>query len=451
MKMGQYDDAVKVFSAINRLKPEKKIWWEAKAYTQNAGGNVKGAIQTWQHILDQFGFDEILFFKMLDASRKSGNIRQTEQSLRWLTEKFPYETRYLGMQAAFYVEQNKGSKAMELWNEILRIEPGNGEVHFELANYYRSRGEDRKAFEELLFAFKSPNLNIDAKIVVLLSYYNLTEKYPEMLPEAYQLLKLTIDNHPENPRGWSMYADYLFRDDRFSEALEMFNRVVDLDSTKYPVWEQLLNAAFRLNDFTTMRIQGAKALRLFPDQAPLYLMHGIGLLYGSEYQIAIEILNRGYFFTGFSDTISSEILHLMARAYELNGDGVKAADHYKRAVAKDFGGASLLADQVRFFALHQQQKSTDGSVDMVMYANDSAPLIKMASLWKMATRKTDASALTLDLSTLLQTAGDYYLMLEHAGDLYEYLGMKDEAKKVRQQALLVSKGNIMLQLKLEEN
>lgn len=444
LKLGRYRDAVVIYRWLNTQRPGYRLWYEARAFAQAGAGDPRGAAATYRSILEDFGYDEAIFLKMIGIYEKMNDHKRVEQSLQWLIRKYPYDTRYLGALAGFYQHRGKPSKAFPLWQEILRLEPGNGEVRFDLANYYRSRGEDQKAFQELFEAFQSPNLSIDAKIVVMLSYYNLTEKYPVLLPEAYQLLEVLVKRHPENPKGWSMYGDFLFRDRQFPAALEKMQRVVTLDSTRYLVWEQLLHSAWLLNDFGVLRTEGDRALTMFPDQAMLYLYRGMGLLYGERPVEALAVFQQGYYFAGFNDSVAATFMHGVARAQEVIGEASKAAESYRKASAKGAMSASMVADQLRFAVTWGYKDQIESLNRAVMAGKGKGdPMWMVAELWSVLARGGGAGEVTIPLNMLLTRYPDHFLVHEHATFIFLHLTMKEEAHRTWQRAQTLSKGNLM--------
>lgn len=450
LKLGRYKESVLVYQELNRLWPTRKIWYEGRAYALKMAGEERAAAAAYEEILRKFGFDEEIFFKMIDLYEKSGDYKSIMQKLKGLVEKNPYETRYLGYLASFYQKRGDSGKALPLWNEILRLEPGNGEVRFELANYYRGRGEDEKAFQELLLAFGSPNLSIDAKIVVLLSYYKLSEQYPILLKEAYQLLDLTVEKHPENPKGWSMYADFLMRDRKHREALQNFLRVTDLDSSRYFVWEQLLYCADVLNDFKTLATHGERALRVFPDQSALCLFHGRGLLYIGETQQAVKVLNQGLYFAGLNDSLTSLLYHTLARCEEVAGNVSKSGEAFRKALAKGLPSAALLADYIRFIAIN-------GEVEKAAPARKAAegkpaddPMMQLFYLWNRRLENSQAEIIS-DLARIVQQYPNDYNVLEQSGYLYQWLGKPEKATESWQKALEISSGNKLIENALQRN
>lgn len=439
MKLERYSEAVAVFKELNSIWPQKRIWYEGLAKAQQMSGKTAESIKTFELILSTFGFDEVIFFKMTDLLEKTGKPSKVEEKLRQLVKDYPYNTLYMGYLAGMYVKHGKEDKAFPLWREILRLDPGNGEVHFEMAGYYRRKGDDAKAYEELLQAFSTPNLSIDAKIVVLLSYYNLTEQHPSLLPQAYSLLDLTVKHHPDNPKGWSMYADFLVREQRYREAVELFRRVTAIDSTRYLVWEQLLMCADALNDFTLLVQEGIRGVDQFPDQAVLYLYYGKGLLYTGRTEDARKFLARGYLFAGFNDTLSQRFLQIMANAAMMGKLYDQAADYFSKGMMKGVPTSWFLCDYMRFFAISGRKDKVQSVMDVAAAKPQTDPWKQLLLLWHPMAQRTTGEVKE-GVETLITNFGHNFYVMESAGALCQNAGLTELAIVCRQKALAASNG-----------
>ncbi|HRZ49757.1 MAG TPA: hypothetical protein P5338_10220, partial [Bacteroidales bacterium] len=439
MKLERYAEAVVVFKELNRIWPRKRIWYEGLAKAQLLAGKPLESVKTYDRILSEFGFDEEIFFKMTGLLEMSGKQSKVEEKLRQLVRENPYNTDYLRNLAAMYVRYGKEDKAMPLWREILRIDPGNGEVHFEMAGYFRRKGDDAQAYQELLQAFSTPNLSIDAKIVVLLSYYNLTEQFPALLPQAYSLLDLTVKHHPDNPKGWSMYADFLVREQRYREALDLFKKVTELDSTRYLVWEQLLMCANALNDFTVLSEEGIRGTEQFPDQAMLYLYYGKGLLYKGRIDEARKTLSRGYLFTGFNDTLSQRFLQAMANAALYALDFSKGDEYFSKGMGKGNVTSWFLCDYMRFMVLSGRKEKMQAVMDRAASQPETDPWKQLLLLWHQA-GSGNTTAVKGGIETLMNTFGHLFYVMESAGHLCQMAGLTEMAEACRRKALAASNG-----------
>ena len=81
---------------------------------------------------------------------------------------------------------DKKEKAFEIFKRLSQISPNNGRNHLRLAEYYRENGDNKQSYKELIQAFKSSELNIDTKVRILISYYELIGVNEDMKNQAYE-------------------------------------------------------------------------------------------------------------------------------------------------------------------------------------------------------------------------------------------------------------------------
>jgi len=219
------------------------------------------------------------------------------------------------MLAEFYISNNQASKALELYKKVAEKDPGNPYIHMSLADYYRKTGNKEKAYEELKLGFANPNLDVDTKVSILLSFYTINQIYDQLKDQAFELSRIMIKTHPDNPKAWSIYGDLLSQDKRYAEAGEAFLKVIALDSSKYVVWEELLRMELQLSEFQKVYDHSSKAMELFPEQSVLYLFHGLSATQLKKYEEAIEFLETGVKLVVNNDDLLAQFYMYIGDAY----------------------------------------------------------------------------------------------------------------------------------------
>ena len=131
--------------------------------------------------------------------------------------------------------------------------------------------------KNIRLAFASPDLNIDQKIKFILGNYQLGADQKAQLQEATDLAKIITDAHPENAKSHALYADFLYFIDRDQEAMEEYRRTISIDSSRFPVWNQLLIILSENEENVLLLDYGKRSIELFPNQATLYLLYGLVL------------------------------------------------------------------------------------------------------------------------------------------------------------------------------
>jgi len=210
------------------------------------------------------------------------------------------------------------------------------------------------------------------------------------------------------------------------------------------VWEQLLQSAWLLNDFTVLRNEGDRALRMFPEQAMLYLYRGTGLLYGHRPAEALTVFQQGYFFAGMNDSLAATFCHGMARAHELLQESSKAAENYRKSAAKSALTPIMVADQFRFAVTWGSKSQTETLNRAIQTGKGSGdPLWMIAELWSILARGGGAPEVVVPLNMLITKYPDHFRLNEHAASMFVHLAMPQEALRAWDRAEKLSRGNLL--------
>ena len=257
------------------------------------GGKYKEAINTFNKIENLVGVSEELSVQKEKIYIKLGDVENAANEIKKLIETFPNELRYQGLLADLYVANDMDDKAFEIYRKMTEIDPDNPYANLSLHDYYKKKGDDEKAFEALKKAFASESLDIDTKMKILLSYYSATEGSNDLKGEAFALNKILIETHPEDAKSYTIYADFLYRDKKLISAQEYYLKALEKDSSKFPIWSQLMFIESELQDNEALLRDSKAALELFPNQPIFYFFYGAINLQKKEYNEAIEYLNIG--------------------------------------------------------------------------------------------------------------------------------------------------------------
>ncbi len=278
-------------------------------------GEEKKAAQVYDQIEAKAGVAEEISIQKEKIYLHLGDIQKAEKQLQNLVTAFPDDSRYLSMLAEFYMSNNQASKALELYKKVAEKDPGNPYIHMSLADYYRKTGNKEKAYEELKLGFANPNLDVDTKVSILLSFYTINQIYDQLKEQAFELSRIMIKTHPDNPKAWSIYADLLSQDKKYAEAGEAFLKVITLDSSKYVVWEELLRMELQLSEFQKVYDNSSKAMELFPEQSVLYLFHGLSATQLKKYEEAVKVLESGVKLVVNNDDLLAQYYMYIGDAY----------------------------------------------------------------------------------------------------------------------------------------
>ncbi|MCF8297499.1 MAG: tetratricopeptide repeat protein [Saprospiraceae bacterium] len=312
---GKYEEAADVYSKVAKQFPENPDYQFNLAELYTYARKLNEALKIYDNIEQNYGVSEEVCLRKESIYLATNKTDKAIKELEKLIKEFPTDTRFLGLLGEIYLSTKEIEKAFEVYEQILKIEPNNSYVHLSLADYYNLKGDKEKSFSEVKIAFENPELNIDNKISILVRYFQITESYPELKVQVYELLDILLKVHPNEAKAYAMNADFLNRDKKYTEARNSFRRVIELDSSKYLIWEQLLLVESDLKDNEALINEGERAMELFPEQVLPYLFAGMGHFNSKNYVRAIEVLKLGLNFAGTNNAAKLQMLIYLGDAY----------------------------------------------------------------------------------------------------------------------------------------
>ena len=222
--------------------------------------DFKKAIGVYDDLQAYKGIDKMLSMQKHKLYRELNDIKGAISELMAILKEFPDDVEVMEILSELYLLNDEKDKAFELFKRLVIIAPNNGRIHLTLADYYRENGDNQKSYDELKLAFKSTELNIDTKVRILISYYQLIALNEEMKSQAYELAEILIETHHEDLKARAVFADILYTDNKFQEAKVQYLMVLEKDKTKSQVWSQVLFIQAEQNDFEGMLKTSKEAL-----------------------------------------------------------------------------------------------------------------------------------------------------------------------------------------------
>lgn len=290
---GDNDGAIKQYQILIEQNGGNPDLYFDLGGIQLYGGRYKDAITTFDELEKLIGITEEVSVQKEKIYIKLGDIDKAAHEIQKLIDAFPDETAYQGMLAELYFANDMTEKAFEIYNKIIEQDPNNPFANLSLHDYYKQKGDDKKAFEALKKAFASEDLDIDTKMRILLSYYSATETSNDLKKDAFELNKILIETHPNDAKSYTMYADFLYRDKKLVSAQEYYLKAIEQDSSKFAIWSQLMFIESELMDNDALLRDSKKAVDLFPNQPIFYFFYGSVNLQKKVYQEAVNYLEIG--------------------------------------------------------------------------------------------------------------------------------------------------------------
>jgi len=275
------------------------------------------------------------------------------KELQSILNAFPDDIEAMEILSELYLLNDEKEKAFELFKKIAVLAPENGRIHLTLADYYRENGENETSYNELKLAFKSTKLNIDTKVRILISYYQLIALNPEMSLQAHELSEIMISVHPNDIKARSVYADILYTDNQFQEAKEQYLSILEQDKSKSQIWSQVLFIQAEQNDFEGLLKTSNEALEYFPTDPLFYYFNGVSNKRFKNYDDAINSLEMGVEFVIDNQNLLLEFYSSLADAYHATKAHKLSDAFYEKVLAVDSNNILVLNNYAYYLSVRK--------------------------------------------------------------------------------------------------
>ena len=311
----------------------------------------RDAIKVYNRIEEKAGVSEDISVQKEKIYLHLNDLRGAENEIQNLILAFPAESRYQSILAEFYISNNMPEKALAMYKKIAASDPDNAYIHMSMADYYRKTGDKEKAYEELKLGFANPNLDVDTKVNILLSFYSVNQLYNDLKEQAFTLSKILIDTHPKDPKVYSIYGDLLTQDKKYAEAREAFLKVLALDSGKYAVWEQVLRLDLQDEQYPRLVTYGNRAMELFPEQPLPYLFTGLAYFQLKNYHEALKVLATGAKLVVDDNDLLAQFYMYQGDTYHALKNETEAFKLYEKSIQLKDNNAYVLNNYAYYLSL----------------------------------------------------------------------------------------------------
>ncbi|MCW3084977.1 MAG: hypothetical protein JWP12_2343 [Bacteroidetes bacterium] len=422
------EEAAKVYEKAVKNYPQRIEYYFSLANDYLAANKPNEALKVYDRAELQFGVMEDASMAKLKIYKAQKNFDKSVEEVQKLIKAYPKEAKYYGMLGELYQDKGMNDKALAAYNDLLKIDPNNAYVHLSLADYYRNLKQNDKAFDEIKAAFRSKDLDIDTKVKILLSYYDITENYPELKSDADTLCKIIVQVHPTEAKAFSIYGDFLYRDKKLEEARVQYRKAIDLDKEKYALWNQLLIIESDLNDITALEKESKETIELFPNQPLAYFFNGAANIQLKNYKEAIDVLTEGKEFVFDNKPLLAQFYANIGDAKNQMGDHPGSDEAYDKALDTDPNNVYVLNNYAYYLSL--RNTNLEKAEAMSKKSNDLAPnnsSYQDTYGWILFQMKKYEDAKTWIWKALDNGGRSNGTLLEHYGDVLYMLNDKDNA------------------------
>ena len=417
-KQGNYSEAASIYEKVTTKNPKRIDFYYEWANMLLMSSKYSDAIKVYNKLENITGTSEEISFQKEKIYLAIGKNDDAIEEMKKLSEAYPSNTQYMNMIAELYLAMKKPEKATPIYEKVLELNPKDGTAEVSLAEYYMRTKQNEKAFVYLESAFSNNEVEIDLKMKILLDLYAISEKDSSILTESYKLGEILAVTHPKDPKAFSILGDFYYRDKNLKKARENFEKVLQLESTKYVVWEQLLYIYAQQNDFVAMQEKSKTALEYFPIQPLPYYFNGFSNIQLKNYEQAQKSLNKGKGFVVENNNLLAEFYSSLGECYQYMHNFKESSTSYDKALELYPDNAFVLNNYSYYLSLRKER--LDKAMEMSEKANKlvpNSPSFEDTYGWICFQRKDYVNAEIWTKKSLDNGGSKDGSVLEHYGDI----------------------------------
>lgn len=397
------------------------------------------------------GLSEKTSFQKRSLYLQQQEVDKAIEVMIQLSDAYPEEEKYCSMIAEMYMQEQKTEEALVWYQKVLRINPNNPYIQITLADFYSKAGDKEMAWEYLKDGYLNPNLDIDTKVQVLVNYFEASSKNQETIlkSRAYELAEILVSTHPDNPKSHAIYGDLLYSDSLYAEAANEFITVIELDSTRYPVWQQLLYSLSMINDHQQMADYSYRAMEQFPELEFPYYVNAISNFQLGNIDQVISSIEQGLYFVS-NEALKEQFYMFLGDAYHEVGEATKAYDSYDKCLGINPDNSFVLNNYAYYLSL--ENKDLDKAAGMAKKAVELDPNENNTDTygWVLYQLGEYEEALKYIEESVNMTEKPSAVVYEHLGDVYLKLSDIKKAKSYWKKAKKAGGDALVLDEKIKQ-
>jgi tetratricopeptide (TPR) repeat protein len=435
---GEIDKEIKTHKKLIEQEPEQEGHYFELSNAYLRANELEKALEPLTETERFMGVNENVVRQKKQIYLQLGDVQGAVGEMEKLIAAYPQNLDYYGTLAKLYEANGFDEEAYQLYQKMLEISPEDPRPNLDLALYYQNRKESVKSIRYLKKAMASPQLEIDRKIPVLLSLFDLLNKDSVLMLEADTIFRSVMEATPTDPKAYAIYADFLSRQNRAEEALWAYKQAIQKEggSERFQIWEQILLIQIQMQAYDSLAIYGPQAVELFPNQPLPYFFSGAALNALGKPTEALTYLEDGLVFTLGNAPLKEQFYLQLADAYHKLEQHEQSDTYFDKVLALNPNNASALNNYAYYLSV--RNKRLDDALKMSIESNRIAPdNLVFLDTWAWILyqqKKYDDALIQMEKAVALSSNPDPEV-LQHYGDILFALGKKEAARTQWQKAL----------------
>ncbi|MBQ9677611.1 MAG: tetratricopeptide repeat protein [Prevotella sp.] len=391
------------------------------------------------------GKSERLSYAKSNFYTQLGDKKAAINEMKRLADQYPNDQNYRGLYANTLFVNGQKKKALEIYHDILRIEPENRNALMALLAYEKDEGDPEKAAALTEQVLLSKNITSQDRILLMRQEIGQSEQEGGDSTRVLYLFHKMLEQPQMDADVAILCATYMnlkqMPNDTISAVLE---QVLQVAPDNAAARLQLVSYAWQAEDMSRIITLCQDARQYNPDEMAFYYYQGIAYYRQEQLDHALNAFQNGIgVINQQSDPdIVSDFYAVMGDILHQKGLDKEAFAAYDSCLVwKDdnYGCLNNYAYYLSEKEIHLE-KAEQMSYRAIKAEPKNATFLDTYA-WILFKQSRYAEAKIYIDQTLQCDSDSSAVLLEHAGDIYYHTGDKERAVALWQQALEKSSDN----------
>lgn len=395
---------------------------------------------------EQISMEKYRIYLQMDD--KANAFREMEA----LSKEYPNDVRYRVMLGDSYLDNDRPDEALAIFKAALDEDPENAQAQLSMVSYYERMGQDSLSYLQQEKVLLNRKLSSNVKVEVMRRIILQNEQAGKDSARVFQLFDRLLAQ-PQEDAGMATLCYSYMQHRKMDDVLTIpvLEKILEVEPDNIVARYSLLMVAVRKNDYVEAVRICEPAIQYNPEELSFYYYLGISYFQVGRNDDALAVLQKGV-----AQVTPQSDKKLMSDFYTFIGDLLHTANRmtecyeaYDSALVYNPDNIGVLNNYAYFLSLTRE--NLDKAEEMSYRTVKAEPkndtyLDTYAWILFEKGRYTEAR---IYIDEAMKNGGENSAtIVEHCGDIYYMLGLKDEALAFWKQAAAMEHDSKTLEKKI---
>lgn len=444
-KRGENEQAIGVIEDIaarfpSRLEPLMEL---VDLYARQE--NYQKVVHTLDRLEKLDGKSEQVSMEKFRMYLQMGDLERAFSEIESLAKEYPYEMRYLNILGDVYLENGRSEEAYDIFQKVLKEEPGYTPAMLSLVSFYEKTGQDSLYRVQLDSVLLNQKVESEMKVNIMRQLIARSERGDKDSIKITSLFDAILEQEQPNADVAMLAAQYLLSKKMDDKATSVLHKIVEIEPENKPAHLQLLSFAISKNDLDEVVRICTPAVEYMPEALEFYYYMGLAHYQKERNDEALKVFEKGVRQVNEQSdkTLVSDFYAIMGDIYHAKKMDVEAYAAYDSALVYKEDNIGVLNNYAYYLSV--ERKNLDKAEEMSYRTVKAEPkngTYLDTYAWILFEKGKYAEA-RIYIDQALQHGGtESSVVVEHCGDIYFHCGETDKAVEYWKQAEEVSKKEV---------